>query len=559
MQKRVVMLFAIMFALFFMPLVSSLTYQSGDSVVVSELIAAGSKTWTINVPSNYDKVGVGICVNADCASTDSYNPDSFRGWAGYLEVNGVRIWTHDTSDFDYVDDKDLGHVYWRTYNGQYRDITNYVSAGSNTIKFYHFTDGNHGPKILIRTKSAVLCSDSDNGLIINVSGSCTDSTGTYADYCDSEGLVWDYYCGPLGDPAENRYCMATTGTYCVNAGYSGGCQSGKCVKETGVLCSDSDGGLNNDIAGSCTDSTGTYADYCDSEGLVWDYYCGPTGDPAENRYCMATTGTYCVNIGYAGGCQSGKCEKELAEEKLLEGDSTLDLGLQEYGSYTWDIDISSFTKAGIGIYNSNDATPNKYGGWEAYVEVNGEKIWENTANNEVYDYAKGKSVVESSYRDQYFDITNYVKIGKNTIKYYHFTDGKHGPKVTVYGGTVKLYEGTSVVVEEPKETEEKPPVYTPEPTTEAPTSAAPESPETKGETMQCDNGCAYRDRSCISYGTRKGGSYCETDKTLKVQKSGDESCDNNYECRSNVCVSDKCVGLSLIQTIMWFLKALLGV
>lgn len=119
--------------------------------------------------------------------------------------------------------------------------------------------------------------------------------------------------------------------------------------------------------------------------------------------------------------------------------STLDLGLQSYGQYNWDVYLSdTYSSVGIGIYNSNDATPNKYGGWMAYVKVNGNKIWESAGNGQVYNYVTNSYETESSYNDQYFDITSYVNPGLNTIEYYHYTEGQHGPMMIVSGGTASL-------------------------------------------------------------------------------------------------------------------------
>lgn len=121
--------------------------------------------------------------------------------------------------------------------------------------------------------------------------------------------------------------------------------------------------------------------------------------------------------------------------------SSLDLGLQTYGQYTWNVYLSdTYSSVGIGIYNSNDFTPNKYGGWMAYVKINGNKIWESAGNGQAYNYVTNSYESESSYKDQYFDITDHVHPGLNTVEYYHFTDGQHGPMIIVEGGTASLSE-----------------------------------------------------------------------------------------------------------------------
>lgn len=59
--------------------------------------------------------------------------------------------------------------------------------------------------------------------------------------------------------------------------------------------------------------------------------------------------------------------------------------------------------------------------------------------------------------------------------------------------------------------------------------------------------------SCQSIGLRKSGQYCSGDKIWTIQKDANKPCDNSFECKSNVCVSDKCVNASLMQKIIeWF-------
>lgn len=45
---------------------------------------------------------------------------------------------------------------------------------------------------------------------------------------------------------------------------------------------------------------------------------------------------------------------------------------------------------------------------------------------------------------------------------------------------------------------------------------------------------------CLPIGNRDGDKYCSLSKQLENQKSKDESCNNNYECASNVCSENKC-------------------
>ena len=74
------------------------------------------------------------------------------------------------------------------------------------------------------------------------------------------------------------------------------------------------------------------------------------------------------------------------------------------------------------------------------------------------------------------------------------------------------------------------------------------------ELITCSNGCLL-DNSCLPFGTRTKGLYCDIDKGFKDQKSEEASCENSYECESNVCINSKCVDKSLLELIInWFKK-----
>ncbi len=74
---------------------------------------------------------------------------------------------------------------------------------------------------------------------------------------------------------------------------------------------------------------------------------------------------------------------------------------------------------------------------------------------------------------------------------------------------------------------------------------------------KCDYGCLYNTQ-CLPIGVRVKGLYCGIDGTLTNQLKGDETCDNNFECSSNVCVSGNCIDEGLIQKILGWFKRLFG-
>ncbi|MBD3249398.1 hypothetical protein GF336_05110 [Candidatus Woesearchaeota archaeon] len=64
--------------------------------------------------------------------------------------------------------------------------------------------------------------------------------------------------------------------------------------------------------------------------------------------------------------------------------------------------------------------------------------------------------------------------------------------------------------------------------------------------------------NCIPVGVRTDGMYCDIDRTMKSQVEETGSCNNNYECVSNVCVNSECISPSFLQKILNWFKNLFG-
>jgi len=72
------------------------------------------------------------------------------------------------------------------------------------------------------------------------------------------------------------------------------------------------------------------------------------------------------------------------------------------------------------------------------------------------------------------------------------------------------------------------------------------------------NGC-LEDNKCYPFGYIKSGEYCsiDNDKFTKQLKA-DSTCENNFECESNVCIGGECISESLIKRIVEWFKRLFG-
>ena len=80
----------------------------------------------------------------------------------------------------------------------------------------------------------------------------------------------------------------------------------------------------------------------------------------------------------------------------------------------------------------------------------------------------------------------------------------------------------------------------------------------------CANGCndgaclEEAQNECETIGLRQEGQYCSSNKTLEEQKETDASCENNFECSSNLCINSQCVSGSLWTKFIQWLGRLFG-
>ncbi len=72
------------------------------------------------------------------------------------------------------------------------------------------------------------------------------------------------------------------------------------------------------------------------------------------------------------------------------------------------------------------------------------------------------------------------------------------------------------------------------------------------QSTQCTSGCLYNGK-CIPMSMRVDDQFCNIDGQLEDQKAEDSSCNNNFECSSNLCIDDKCISAGFFKKLMnWF-------
>ncbi|MBT3691379.1 hypothetical protein HOG16_04015 [Candidatus Woesearchaeota archaeon] len=66
------------------------------------------------------------------------------------------------------------------------------------------------------------------------------------------------------------------------------------------------------------------------------------------------------------------------------------------------------------------------------------------------------------------------------------------------------------------------------------------------------------EEKCSDIGLRKKGKYCSYDNQWINQNNNEESCENNFECISNVCVDSECIRGSIFKEIINWFKRVFG-
>jgi len=211
---------------------------------------------------------------------------------------------------------------------------------------------------------------------------------------------------------------------------------------------------------------------------------------------------------------------------------TEDLGVTTYVMVprTWTVEIpGNYEKVETTHYDKpTPDTVKKYMGWNGYVEVNGEKLWNflswsSVTGGVIYDYALDSQVSESSGSGKWIDATEFFQAGENTVKYYHYTGGDGiGMKIRV----------TVIGDGEPEE---------------------PTTPTLKADGGQCSSASECESTYCVNGYCRSSSTYCgdgvcdtgedyfscsaDCEQQLTANSG---ACDIASECDSGYCVHGIC-------------------
>lgn len=77
------------------------------------------------------------------------------------------------------------------------------------------------------------------------------------------------------------------------------------------------------------------------------------------------------------------------------------------------------------------------------------------------------------------------------------------------------------------------------------------------EILICKDSCPL-DGKCYPFGYRKTGKFCSDSGSFILQLKDDSSCDNNFECSTNLCIDGQCISSGMIQKMLRWFKKIFG-
>ncbi|MEK6890282.1 MAG: hypothetical protein AABX35_03785 [Nanoarchaeota archaeon] len=438
------------------------------------------------------------------------------------------------------------------------------------------------------------CKDSDAGLSFFVRGQTTlintnpNSTSTgFDDQCLSSKTLSEGYC-------ENDQIM----TQKFDCKY--GCSDGVCIQEMSsnstdsakieYSCGDSDGGLNYYISGitqsvicpggdnSCLAADGV--DECLENGKdLREYYCsnskinnkvyscehGCANGACIDKMPKATEKVTCLFKGsetsqecYAGeiqtGCKGiGTCSTSVSEKKgkeitwksscggyqytLSDGDDeTVTFSCEEKVESTEQLKETWFKGA---YWQCHDGTESKEGG-ESSCKPS--ELWQKYALEACNDHCTKDG---SKCGVNAFSVFNvcYPDPNSNEESIPASTSGSSDIQKTSCDNYIKdCKSGYESACSKWKENCN---------------SDSAEKTGFKEEVLICKDACPS-DGKCYPFGYRKADNFCSDSGKFISQITGEEKCENNFQCASNVCISNQCVSQGFIDKFVNWFKNLFG-
>jgi hypothetical protein len=420
------------------------------------------------------------------------------------------------------------------------------------------------------------------------------------DTCYSAAALIEYGC--------DNWHPTTKKVVCQN-----GCENGVCTEDAQASCSDSDDGKDELVKGICTDAQ-EFQDTCDGSSRVFEYYCGDNGCATEVISCpvgMICKNGACEEITpptpdctdhYEYYCYKGNVywydscgERQGLKETCKNGCRDISCIEESYACLDTDKGLDT-TKKGITSFNGYDYEDHCAKGYEespwsggkaeqgdvieyACNDKDGSKLCFSSAcrykvlkcpagmncqdgrcqkyisefdglceDRDGFNfYLKGTTAWKPVAGDISFNKQEDYCVNANTVSegYCDFDDQKPY-KRQVYNCQNGCEDGACIKLELNPDFETGP-LDLPK---EHPEEIMPEY------TFVC-MGCISKDK-CYPIGYRKEETYCSDNEKFLLQGKADSSCNNNFECKSNLCIDDKCIESGFFQKILNWFKNLFG-
>ncbi len=421
------------------------------------------------------------------------------------------------------------------------------------------------------------CTDTDGGKNYNVRGVAANNQDSVGESCisitnwDIGYTVLESYCDSEGNVKQEEYECPVM------------CRNGACInEEKDFTCEDSDGSSPYD---QDYNKRGTVKVYFGDE-LLGSESDTCVGNSVVEKFC-STTGYSIVGVEKEcpKGCKNGACitvcedtdggvdyyekgeiyqDGEIIFEETSQGDNNVDsndeiivlsstqakLRMQD-GSWI-DVELNGEYDLGFGFGKITKvnfiSTENRQNSIEIAYERLEDFCFDNTLIERDCNQGGDKSI---SYNCE-FGCINGACLKEATCM-----DSDSGKDYLKAGRATGFENGILITSSDACKNDNKTLV-----------EVYCEGKELKVEQYICSNGCNINvcnpclgcelNDECYSINSRKEGNYCSVEQEWIEQKDKEGLCENNYECKSNLCLKNQCVSSNLIVKFLRWLRNLFG-
>tara|TARA_Y100000310_G_scaffold110625_1_gene109041 strand:- start:191 stop:1945 length:1755 start_codon:yes stop_codon:yes gene_type:complete len=419
------------------------------------------------------------------------------------------------------------------------------------------------------------CTDTDGGKDYNVRGVAANNQDSAGESCigvtnwDIGYTVLESYCDSNGNVQQEEYECPVM------------CRNGACIsEERDFSCEDSDGTSPYD---QNYNNRGTVKVYFGDE-LLGSETDSCIGNNVLEKFCSDTSyGIVGVEKECARGCKNGACiivcddtdngvdyfnkgeiyqDGEIIFEETSQGDNNVDSNDE--------VIVLSSTRAKLRSQDGNwiDVELNQEYDFEFgtgkitkinFISTNNRQNSLQVSYTRLEDYCFDNTLIERDCNQQGDKSTSYECefgcINGECLKEATCVDSDGGKDYLVGGKTIGFENGNLITSSDGCRNDNKTlaEVYC-------------EGNELKVEQKICSNGCEINacnpclgcelNNECHSINSRKEGNYCSVEQDWIEQKSKEDLCENNYECKSNLCLENECVSGNIIAKFLRWLKSL---